>query len=382
MAEAQIEIALCCMREGALSVARSLCLEALSQLDDEDSDLRALALLRTAIVELRSNRLNDALQILRFATPLFEASTNHTLKGSFHNSFATVLKNFNANGKSLDYMDGILNEYSAASFHFEAAGHVRYLACVENNLAMLCWQVGKFGEAHEHLDRAQALFTRLDDRVGLARVEETRTRVLLAEGGVLKASKLATGAVRVLEKGDHQSILVEAMISEAIALCRLHRHEQARTIFERAVTIAEQAGDRESAGIAAITFLEELSAHLCDAELCSILERARSFLEETQDTALLHRLTECACRVLSIIHTTHPDWTTFSLNETLRRHEARFIEMALEDSGGSVTRAASLLGLPGHQTLSFILNSRHQQLLKARTPIKPRQKALKMISGK
>lgn len=375
-AEAQIELALCYMREGALDLARILYAKAAAGLSDADGDLKARALLGKAIVELLATRVNDSLIILRSAVGLFEASTNHTLRGSFHNSCANVLKHLGASEGRPDYLADVLREYNAARFHFEQAGHVSYLACVENNLAMLYLQVGSFGEAHEHLDRAQALVTPLDDRVNLAEIEETRTRVLLAEGGFPKASKLAESAIRLLEKGDHRSFLSEALTTQGIALSHLHRYEQARATFERAITTAEQARDRERAGLGALTLLEQLFEHLSEDELCSIFERARSHLKDTQNTALLHRLTECARRVLSIIHTARPDWTTFSLNETIRRHEARFIQMALEDGGGSVTKAAGLLGLPGHQTLSFMLNTRHQQLLKARTPVKPRRRRL------
>src|SRR5215216_1517653 len=200
--------------------------------------------------------------------------------------------------------------------------------------------------------------------------------VLLAEGAVMKAEQIAHVAFRTLEKSDQQSSLVEALITQGIALSRLQRSEEARATFERAISIAEQAGDLERAGLGALTLVEQLAEHLSDDELCSVLERARSFLKATQNTAVLHRLTECACRALSIINTARPDWTNFSLSETLRRHEGRFIQMALEDSDGSVTKAAGLLGLSGYQTLSFILNARHQQLLKARKPIKPRRRRM------
>jgi tetratricopeptide (TPR) repeat protein len=374
VAEAQIEIALCCVNEDALDAARVLYAEALAQLDDQDGDLKAVAVLRSASLELLANRLTDAFSILTPAVALFEASTNHVLKGCFHNEFARVLKNLGVAESRPDYIERALNEYAAASFHLEQAGHARYQGCVENNLAMLFLHVESFAEAHEHLDRAQALFTRLDDRFRLAELEETRARVLLAEGAVLKAEQIAHVAFRTLEKGDQSSSLAEALTTQGIALSRLQRSEQARVTFERAISIAEQAGDLERAGLAALTLVEQLADHLSDNELCSVLERARSFLKDTQNTGTLHRLTECAYRVLSLIHTARPDWTTFSLSETLRRHEGHFIQMALEDSGGSVTKAAGLLRLPGHQTLSFILNTRHQQLLKARTPIKPRRR--------
>src|SRR6185369_5607886 len=153
------------------------------------------------------------------------------------------------------------------------------------------------------------------------------------------------------------------------------RWKEARESFERAVDTAERSGDIEKAGLAALSLIEELPENLTDDELCVTFERAQHFLESSQNTATLHRLTECAKRVLSIIHTARPDWTTFSLGETLNRHEARFIQMALEDSGGSVTKAAALLGLPGHQSLNFILHRRHPELLNSRTPIRPRRRS-------
>jgi CheY-like chemotaxis protein len=72
---------------------------------------------------------------------------------------------------------------------------------------------------------------------------------------------------------------------------------------------------------------------------------------------------------------THPDWTMFSLKEVMHRHEEHFLELALKDASGRVTRAAQLLGLPGHQTLLSIL-TRHKNLLKARTPATPRRQGI------
>ena len=92
VAEAQTEMALCCIREGSFDEARTLFAEALAQLDDQDGDLKALAILRSAMVELHSSRLDDALYILTTAASLFEASANQVLRGSFHNELAIVLK--------------------------------------------------------------------------------------------------------------------------------------------------------------------------------------------------------------------------------------------------------------------------------------------------
>ncbi|MCA1579189.1 MAG: response regulator [Acidobacteria bacterium] len=357
VAEAQTEIAVCYKREGALDEARVLFAEALTRLDDGDADLKAVTLLRSAVLEQMANRLNDALHILTTAAPLFEPSSNHTLKGRFHNEFAVVLEDLGAIENRSDYVDRALIEYAAASFHFEQAGHARYQACVENNLGFLFGTIRKFVESHEHLDRAQALFTHLNDNVHLAQVEETRARVMLAEGAVAKAEKIAKSAVRMLEKGGEQSLLAEALTTHGIALARLGNQTQARAVFERAIAIAEQAGDLESAGLAALTLFEQLADQLSDDDICEILERAHELLKNTRNAATRNRLTESTYQALSLIHTFRPNWDTFSLEQTLHRHQARYIRMALQDAGGVISQAARLLGLRGHTNLLYMLKT-------------------------
>lgn len=78
-AEAQIELAVCYWREGSYDEAHILLEEVRSRLDDEDKDLKAVAFLRSAMVEKVSNRLSDALRLHFEAAPLFEASGNQTL---------------------------------------------------------------------------------------------------------------------------------------------------------------------------------------------------------------------------------------------------------------------------------------------------------------
>ena len=376
VAEAQIEIAYCFRREGALDEARRCYAKVLAQLDDNDGDLKAVAVLRSAILELVASRLNDALNILEREAALFEASTNHALRGSFHNQLAIVLRNLSVAENRQDYIERALSEYAAASFHFELASHTRYRGAVENNLAMLLLQCGRFAEAHAHLDRAQALYTQLGDASHLAGAEETRARLFLAEGKFAQAEKVVLAAIKMFEKGDEHSLLSEALTTYGVVLVHLDRPEKARATFERAMKVGEQAGDFEKAGCAALSLIELLAEELSDDELCAILEFARQCLRDIQNADSRERLTECAYRVLSLIHTARPDWSNFTLDGTLRRHEARFIQMALEDSGGSVTKAAELLGLPGHQSLNFILQRRHPHLLTVRTPIKPRRRSI------
>lgn len=362
VAEAQTEIAVCYRREGALDEARVMLLEALSRLDEKDGDLTGLALLRSALVAKLGNRLSDALNILTKAAPLFHASTNDTLKGKFHNEFGNVLRRLADIEDSTDYIDRSLIEYEAASYHFGEAGHTRYQACVENNLGLLYLKINRLSDAHERLDRAQALFTRLTDNVHLAQVEDTRARLLLSEGALVRAEKIAKSAVGMLEQGGEQSILAEALTTHGIALTRLGDIDRALKAFERAMEVAERAGDLESAGVAALTLFEHLAEQLSDDEIYQVLERAYSLLKDTRNTALRNRLTACLYRALSMVHTFRPHWETFSLEQTLHRHEARYIQMALEDAGGNKSQAARLLGLSAHQNLQYMLKSPHKNL--------------------
>ncbi|MET0647068.1 MAG: response regulator [Pyrinomonadaceae bacterium] len=248
---------------------------------------------------------------------------------------------------------------------------------MENNLGFLSSTIGKFKEAHEHLDRAQALMTSLKDSVHLAQVDETRAKVLLAEGRVVEAEKLARAAVQVLEWAGKQSLLAETLTTQGTALARGGQFEQAGEALLRAGDVAEAAGDVEGAGQAALTIVEELGERLALQDLAESFERADALLADSRHPGNRNRLHACARRVLFVIGVLpEPDtWEGFSLRDAVRRYEGRLVEGALRDSGGVVSRAAQLLGLT-RQSLDSMLHSRHRRLLPLRTPAEPRRSSL------
>jgi len=370
LADAQSELAVCYWRQGAIDDARLWLAEALSHTEDRDGDVRPVALLRSAAVEKVADRLNDALNILTTAAPLFERSSNQTIKGRFHNEFASVLRRLGMTQKRSDYIDRALFEYDAASFHFGEAGHARYQACVENNLALFYLELDKRAEAHEHLVRVQALFTDLGDTVHLAQVHETWARFFLAEGDLKNAEKSAQLAVQMLEEGGEQSLLAEALTTYGIILSHSNQQDQSRAVFERAIEVAEQVDDLESAGLAGLTLVEQLPESLADDELFAILERADNRLENTQNEDLLRRRKNCFRRLGH--HFLWCDWPT-SLRKSKRQHEARQILRALKESGGNVAKAARLLELSA-QGLQKILNTRQRNLLKPLEEIRAGQR--------
>jgi tetratricopeptide (TPR) repeat protein len=399
--EARVNLATCYWREGAFDEARVTLRHALKSLGDLESEQRLRALLSSALVERSAARLKEALRIHRESEPLFNESSNYALKGKFHSEYATLLKNLGLSENREDYIDQALVEFTAASFHYEQVGHKRFQAGVENNEGFLFASLGKYTEAHQHLDRARLLYQSLKDKGGVARVDETRAQTLLFQGRVREAERFAKAAVQVFEDGGEQSSLAEALTTRGKALARLSRYDQAHITFKRAIEVAQVAGDPDSGGIAALTTVEELGTQLPLDSLKSYYCAAESLLASSQHRRIGIRLGECARRLIAAADvneaksnapsesmTTAASSMTVngseqdanlegscSLEAEVRRYEGTLIRQALEASGGSVTRAARLLGTT-HQGLAFILNGRHSDLLSIRTPVKRRRRSI------
>ncbi len=410
--EAQTELGFCYWREGAYDEARVVMREALARFDAdvgdeetkaENAELKALVLIRSSIIEFKTQRFAEALALLTTAEPLVELTSNHALKGILHMEKGLNLRNLanTSEGKIREaYIDQVLVEYAAGGFHYEEAGHLRYSARLTNNLGFLFFTLGKFTEAHEHLERARTLFMSLDDAGSVAQVEETRARVFLAEHREDEAERAARASVVALERGSERAILAEALATHGVALARLGRHIDARSALDRAVEEAERAGDLDGAGKAALTLIEELGKTLTLDQWQSIYERADSLLNNTTHTESLARLRSCAQRIITmsrewlskISAASHePELNsqkarvekkpTQSLPDTVKDYEAQLIKSALDANKHSVTKAAAALGV-SHQALSAILHHRHQGLLQVEKPRKRRRQRIIGVTAK
>ncbi len=229
----------------------------------------------------------------------------------------------------------------------------------------------RYNEAHENLDRARTFLERLNDVGLLTQIEETRARALVAEERYLEAQQVIVGVVDTFEKGGEQALLADALIIKATVQSRLGDHEHSLQIFRRAINAAEDAGALSNAGRAALSLMEEHGKHLSELELYHAYSTADRWLSVTQDTEDIARLRACARVVTRKLFGPSLD-EYFTLPETVLQYEARFIEQALKEEKGSITRAAHRLGIT-HQRLGFILKTRHKHLLSKRKPEMPRQ---------
>lgn len=294
---ARSDLALCYWREGAYDEARVLLTRASDELTAADAEWRTIVLLRWVTVECAAGRLHNALGILKEADHVLSGSENHALRrGSFHNLHAVTLRRLGAMEGHGDYYDRAIIEYTAAIYHYELARHERYAAIIGNNLAFLLYKLGRYADAHEHLDRAGVALVRLKDAGLLAQVDETRARVLIAERHYREAARFIAGVIQTLEKGGDAASLAAALTVQGVVWARLGGYESSLNIMRRAVSVAEEAGALSNAGLTALTLIEEHGARrsTTNEELYDLYQRADRLLKGTQNAEELARLQACA----------------------------------------------------------------------------------------
>ena len=337
-ADAQICLAVCYWREGGFDDARLLLRVVLGSLGEGERELRLRALLWLAAVEKMSARYNEALQVYEQAAPLAEESGDNFRRGNFHSDRGQVLLHLGEKSHDEALLARAAEDFGAAHELYTRAGHLRYAGYVQNNLGYLMNVMGRSGDAHASLDRAREIFAGLSDANSLAQVDDTRARVLVNEKRHDEAVESSARAVGALEGGDEYGLLVEALTTHGTALSRAGRFAESLAAFARAEQVADERVGGGAGGRVALVMVEELAAGVC----------VRAGV---------------------------------GFDAAVHRFEERIIRHALSAAGGRVTEAAVRLGLK-YQTLAWMLNTRHAQLLPERTEVRKRRRSIIKKPGK
>jgi tetratricopeptide (TPR) repeat protein len=378
IAAARAELACCYWREGELNEARIVLNEALEKLTAE-GNTRARALLMLTTVEWSASQYTVALGILTDNASLFNKLTNHTTKGNYHNELAIVLRHLSSSPND-GYLRRAIREFEKADYHFRLAKNNVFRASVKNNVGLILFNLSRFREAHKYLAEARRLSVIIRDKIQTAQIDETRAQVLIAERRLQQAESVARAAVCSLEKSGRQCLLAEALITHGIALARLGNTERAQFTFQRAIEVANQVGALNKAGIASLTLIEELD-QLSPETLHSAYDRASEWLAKSQSHDLLQRLSAAARKVfLNLRGELKAEDATeilsnrpVDLQREVIKYEGALIRKALTRVNGSLTRAAEQLGM-SYQGLAYVIESRHKNLLKERSPIRRRSR--------
>jgi tetratricopeptide (TPR) repeat protein len=376
IASAEAELAYCYWCDGALDEARIMFQKALQKLPTQ-GNTRARALLGLAVVEWSDSRFNEAFRILDENAFLFRKITNHTIKGTYHNQLALVLRKLAPLNNRGHEIERVIREYEEADHNFKLARNVVFRADVKNNIGFLLYKLSRFKKAHEYLDQARRLTASLKDKIGIAQIDDTRAQVFIAEKKFKEAEAVAKGAVRVLDKSGHQCLLADALITYGIALARLKQTERAQFTFQRAIEVAHQVGALNKAGLAALTLIEEVDELAPDALYAAY--DASEWATNSQSPELLRRLNRVARKVFATVRGELKTEASMDaifnkscdLQGEVLKFEARLIRRALAQTNGSVTRAARLLGMT-YQGLAYVIDHRHKDLVNERSPVRRR----------
>lgn len=295
-AEGRIELSACYYREGLFDIARATLLSALHSVPDDETELRAVGLIRLATVERHAGRLHDALNVLTEAGPL-AATASRWISGRFHSEFATTLNHLGTAENRIHYFDRALIHYREAQLQFEELGNLRFVAALENNHGFLLLTLGRFEEAKVHLKRARELFHNLNDTVGCAQVDETLAQLYLGSKELVLAERSARLSVHELENTGENALLAEALTTQGLALCRLAKRHEAKPILHRAQRVAERCGDHEGAGRPLLILIEEMCEQLNDDERREIGARLDQLLANSQKASTRERLRKCLDRI-------------------------------------------------------------------------------------
>lgn len=291
--ESRIELARCYWRLNFIDEARVMLKVILGDVTEAETELRGIAMLWLAVLEVSTKHYETALSYLDDAHPLIESIPFPYIQGCFFNTRANTLKYLGKIDEREIFFDRALVDYAMASKCFGEAGHHKYRAGVMNNHAMLLRDVGRFREAHDLLDAALELVTSLREKGNIAQIHETRARILIGERRFDEAEYAARRAVRILEEGDESQLQHEALTTHAIALARAARHREAEITFGRAADVALRVGDEEGAGSILLTMIEELGERLEVTQVSDAYRRADALLAGHNVPGLTERMLAC-----------------------------------------------------------------------------------------
>jgi signal transduction histidine kinase/CheY-like chemotaxis protein len=301
--DAQSELGCCYYHQGLFELAHSLLRVCVENVTDENIELRAVSLIRLAIVERHAGRVHEALNLLD-QVALLETQTASAVRGRFRAEMANTLKDLGIADGRKSIFDTALSHYQEASVQFELIGNLRYAAAVENNRGYLLLTLDRFPEAQTHLKRARNLFSELSDTIGCAQVDETLAQLYLSSRQYELAEAAIELAVNTLEGSGEDVLLAEALTTQGLIFSRLGRRQDAKPILERARRVAERCGDREGAGRALLILIEEMCDQLPDDERREIGAQANQLLANSQQPATRERLRKCV-EMIAEAHSRH-----------------------------------------------------------------------------
>lgn len=297
------------------------------------SNDRCEALVTKATILVDLDRPTDGLKVLQQACP---DDATPLVKGKYYGTRAFIYSR-------LRQIDRALIDYEGAYAHFEAADHDGYRAAVKTNVAKLYAEAGDFDKAHKNLDLSRSTYVQLGDNSRLGKTEDQRAFIYLKQGLLDRAERSARSAVAVLSSSERVTWLAEARTTLGAILARRGRITDASQEFAAAIKICEHVESKESAALTYLTMIEELP--LAWGETVSLYPKAHNYSDKARVLRAREKL----------------------INKLQESYEIDRVKIALQKHDGSVTKAATDLGLKTHGWVIKLIE-KHPELSSYRKP--------------
>lgn len=236
-AECENYLALAYWRTGEQNEARSWISESFSRGLGISSRVTLYSHIIQCLIHLAEKKFDENLVTLGPLETAFLDFGDNGLKGDFYNHRGLALKN-------LGQISAALDCFELAKYYHQKSGHKIYLGTVENNLAQLYKQTGKFAKAHESIDNATRLFRKLKDRTREGYSLDTKALVYVAESKYADALRTVEKALSILKKSENTAYQIDTLLTKSKILLFLDNFLDAVICLIDAVNIARvQTGE-------------------------------------------------------------------------------------------------------------------------------------------
>ena len=160
-----------------------------------------------SLILMEMGKYEDGLRFLRKVEPFVQSFDDDFFNGLFAANLGIILRN-------LDRLPEAMQMYSLARHFYQKTNHVAYLATIENNLAVIYCQEGRYDLAHKSVKDALELHKEAQDFSRYGFSFDTQASILLEEGRLDEALVSVEKGIDVLRKTEFNEFLVETLFTK------------------------------------------------------------------------------------------------------------------------------------------------------------------------
>jgi tetratricopeptide (TPR) repeat protein len=196
-----------------------------------------------AIVSLIQNeqkRFQETVELLEPVEGDFLRFDDSYLLGVFYGNLGVAQKD-------LSNRTTALRSFERSRFYHQLTKHKIYTGTVENNIALLCRDLGDFPKAYAAIDSAITTFSKVKDKTRTGFALDTKANIFLSEGKFASALATIDKSIDILKRGENAGYRVQSLLTRSKILLHLDRFADATMTLVEAVDIQRVKMDEDAA---------------------------------------------------------------------------------------------------------------------------------------